>query len=311
MPSLSRQLAAAAVTVVALGAGAAAALASARTPPASAVKAKTPLVAKIASDTSPLQLKYGGNLFVTERSVSECFGDARTVGLVHADYAQLPEKLEWVLGVYLQRRGALRLLRGNTEHGNGHKTAAGRSIKKAFADFRLSNYYIAQADTLLGIRHPTLSAEPYRPYKTASRPPAPPVKARMSLVATIAMGTPVIAESLPEHLAKAFYPLLLPDDAATHYYWVLVGRMHADPAQRPAQLEWVKGVRAQQLGDDLLSRGILANTIGHTATGNPEINAGLKMLRGANAEISHADAQLGVRQSGPSTRLPKKVFYSN
>ena len=230
---------------------------------------------------------------------------------MHADDAQLPEKLEWVLGVYLQRRGALRLLRGYAEQGGGHTTAGDRSIKQAVADFRRSNDYIAQADTLLGIRHPALSAEPYRPDKTASRPPAPPVKARMSLVATIAMGTPVIAESLPEHLAKAFYPLLLPDEAATNYYWVLVGRMHAAPAQRPAQLGWVKGVRAQQLGDELLSRGILANGIRDTATGNREITAGLTMLRGANREISHADAQLGVHRSGPSTRLPNKVFYSN
>ena len=311
MPSLSRQLAAAAVSVIALGAGAAPALASAKTPPASAVKAKTPLVAKIASDTPSLQLKYGGNLFITEHNVSECFDDARTVGRVHADYAQLPEKLEWVLGVYLQRRGARHLLRGNAERRPGHMAAADRSIKEGLADFRLSNYYIAQADMLLGVRHPVLSAEPYHPHTTASHPPAPPVKARMSLVATIAMGTPVIGEGLPEHLAQALYPLLLPDEAASNYYWVLVGRMHVDPAQRPAQREWVKGVRAQQRGDDLLSRGILANSSRDTATGNREINAGLKVLRGADTEIGHADAQLGVHQSGPSTRLPKKVFYSD
>ncbi len=306
MPSLPRQLAAAAVTVVPLGAGAAPALASPRTPTASAVGAKTPLTEKIASVTPYFQEKYPDGLY---QNSSECQDDAYVVSRVHADSAQLPEKLEWVLGVYLQRRGDLRLLRGYGEQGRGHMTAGDRSLKEGFADFRLSNYYIAQADTRLGVRHPALSAGHYQPYRAASRPPGAPGKAPMSLVATIAMGTPVIQESLPNHLSKSYYSVRLPDGVASNDYWVRVGRMHADPSQRPAQREWVKGVRAQQLGDDLLSRGTNANGARDTETGNREINAGLKALRRANSEISHADALLGVHQSGPSAKLPTKVVY--
>jgi hypothetical protein len=85
--------------------------------------------------------------------------------------------------------------------------------------------------------------------------------------------------------------------------------MHVDGAQPPAQLEWVEGVRALQSGDELLSRGILADGPGVTATGKREIESGLVTLRRADPEISHADALLGVHQSGPTVRLPTKVVY--
>ena len=164
MPFIPRQLAAAAVTVVAVSAGAGPALASTGTAPTAAVKARTPLVAKIAADTrgvsesvrihsieAPIELRENGNTLGN---------DAYSVGRVHADSAQRREQLEWVRGVDMQRRGDSAVIRGLQDQAIGHMTAGDRAINEGLADFRLGNHDIGQADTLLGVRHPALSAAP-------------------------------------------------------------------------------------------------------------------------------------------------------
>jgi hypothetical protein len=315
MSFMPRQFAATAVTVVALGAGAAPALASARTAHVAPVKAKTPLIAKIAAETPLIGLKYqlkGGVDQSLEPNALASGRAASSVSRIHADSAQLPAKLEWVLGAYVQARGDNSIFYGQHEQVYGHAKPAKRAIDGGLADFRLSNYYIGHADSLLGVRHPVYSAKPYQPY--TNRPPVQsktPQVAKLpnsSLAATIALGTPLLRESLPDHITNTYLHL---NEAASNYYWVLVGRMHVDGAQPPAQLEWVEGVHALYRGDELLSHGILADGPGVTATGKREIESGLATLRGVDAEISHADVLLGVHQSGPTVRLPTKVVYDH
>jgi hypothetical protein len=143
----------------------------------------------------------------------------------------------------------------------------------------------------------------------AKAPLAAPIKAKTPLIAKIAKDTSIIHERLPDRLSGV-YASLQQDANACRGYALFVGRMPADRAQRPAQLEWVKGVREQQLGDDLLRRGIIADGKLHpTATGIRETNAGLAHLRIANDDIRHALTLLGIPHAQPSVRLPTKVVY--
>jgi hypothetical protein len=307
-----RQLAATVATMVARGAGAAPALAGSRTSPSAFVKPHTPLTARIAAESPLIALTYrlkGGVDPSLEPDALASGRAASSVSRIHADSAQLLAKLEWALGAYVQARGDNSIFYGQHEQVYGHANPAKRAIDGGLADFRLSNYYIAHADSMLGVRHPALSARPYQPYKNKVVTSKTPLIAKLpnsSLGATIAMGTPVLSESLPDHITNAYLHL---NEAASNYYWVVVGRMHVDSAQRPGQLEWVEGVRALHRGDELLSHGILSGGPGVTATGKREIESGLATLRRADPEISHADALLGVHQSGPTVRLPTKVVY--
>jgi hypothetical protein len=145
-----------------------------------------------------------------------------------------------------------------------------------------------------------------------AKPRAPltaPTKARTALAAKIAKDTSIIHEGIPDRISDVSTGL--PQDAnACRGAALFVGRMHADRAQRPAQLEWVKGVREQQLGDELLGQGIVADGKLHpTATGIRKTNAGLAHLRIANDDIRHALTLLGIPHAQPSVRLPTKVVY--
>jgi hypothetical protein len=314
MSFIPRQFAAAAVAALALGAGASPALASPETSSAGAGKATTPLTAKIAAETPLIGLGYqlkGGVDQTLEPKALASGRAAYLVNRIHADSAQLPAKLEWVLGAYVQARGDNSLFYGQHEQVYGHAKPAKRAIDGGLADFRLSNYYIGHADSRLGIRHPAYSAKPYQPYKNRpvkSKTPLVATLPNASLAATIALGTPVLNESLPDHIINAYLHL---NEAASNYYQVVIGRMHVDSAQRPAQLEWVEGVRALQRGDEQLSRGIDTDGSRVAAAGKREIQSAFETLRRANSKISHADALLGVRQSGLTVSLPTKVFYAS
>ena len=313
MSILTRQLAVAAVAAVAVCAGAAPAFAGPNSS-ATAVKAKTPLVAAIAAQTDEIKLGYvishNGDVdpfhvFSHNRSVSA--GAAKAVARVHADAAQLPAKLEWILGVDMQIRGDNAILYGEHELVYKHPTTGDRALSAGLADYRLSNYYIGQADSLLGIPHPARTAEPYQPYRDKPVPPGPgTLRTPTGLVATIAMGTPVLHEDLPSDIETAFVD---PNEAAASYYSVAISRMHVDGTQRPAQLDWVKGVQTQLRGDELLARGEQTHSIGNPTTGNNEMKDALGILRTADSEIGHADASLGVHSSGPSATLPSHVIY--
>jgi hypothetical protein len=181
------------------------------------------------------------------------------------------------------------------------------AIDGGLADFRLSNYYLGHADSLLGVRHPALSAAPYQPNKNNAAEPKTPLVATppsASLATTIAFGTPLLRETLHADITHAYLHL---NEAASNYYAVLISRLRVDGAQRQAQKEWVDGVRVLQRGDELLARGILAKG---SATGKREIESALSTLSRATLEISHADTLLGVHQSGPTVTLPTKIVYS-
>jgi hypothetical protein len=145
-------------------------------------------------------------------------GAASSVSRIHADSAQLPAKLEWVLGAYVQARGDNSLFYGQHEQVYHHAKPAKRAIDGGLADFRLSNYYIGHADSQLGVRHPAYSARPFQPRKNKVVKSKTPLVAKLpnsSLAATIAMGTPLLRESLPDHITNAYLHL---NEAASNYY---------------------------------------------------------------------------------------------
>jgi hypothetical protein len=74
----------------------------------------------------------------------------------------------------------------------------------------------------------------------ANAPLAAPTEAKTPLVAKIAKDTSIIHERLPDRLSDV-YASLQQDANACRGYALFVGRMPADRAQPPAQLEWVKG----------------------------------------------------------------------
>ena len=153
-------------------------------------------------------------------------------------------------------------------------------------------------------------AEPYQPDKNR------PVKITTRLIAKapkptlagmIAMGTPLLKQTLPEHILGTY---VRRNQAAADYYSVVVACMHVDQAQRSARREWVKGARTLERGDEQLSKGIQAvSIIPINAAARREIQSALATFRYADSQISHADALLGVHRSGPSVRLPSKVVY--
>ena len=318
MPILTRQLPVAAVAAVAMCAGVAPALAAPKSS-TGALKAKTPLVAKIAAQADQIRFEYqlshnsvqsglgpgpsGSPIYY----VRVCETAASAVERTHADAAQLTAKLEWVLGVFMEAQGDNAVGHGELEYVLQHPTTGGLALSAGLADYRLSNYYIGHADSSLGIPHRARNVEPYQAYRGKPVPPGPgTLSTPVGLAATIAMGTPALHEDIPDDVETTYVDA---NEAAASYYSVIVAHMHVDGAQRLGQLDWVKGVQTQLRGDELLGRGIEIHTTGNPATGNREMKDALGILREADSEISHADTLLGVHLSAPSATLPSHAIY--
>jgi hypothetical protein len=307
MPFITRQVAAVAA-VFALSTGPA--LASGTPSSTGAVKAKTELTAKIAYETPFVEVKYSRNYGGLGQNAVVIDDAALTVSRIPADSAQIPEKLEWVLGADLQQRADNIIAYGQHEEDYHNPARGKRLVDEGVADLRLSNYFFADTDSLLGVRHPMYLAAPYQPYKNKPIKITKPLIAKApkpTLADVIAMGPPLLRQSVPEHILNTY---VRRNQAAADYYSLVVARMHVDPTGRSAQRDWVKGVRTLSRGDEQLSRGIIAVRYGHThlpVTGKREIHLGLATLRLADSQISHADALLGVHQSEPTVRLPTKI----
>ena len=316
----SRQLAAAGVAVLALGAGAGPVLASGSSS-SSAVKAKTPpLVAKLATETSKLKADYSNpdcDFFASPAcevdtglySREEAWRYVRSVEAVHADSAQLPAKLEWVLGADLEAQGTGSLLWGEQNLIDRHNPPAQkRLIHAGLLDFRLANYYIANADSQLGVPHRALEAEPNRLVGTdvtaAEKKPLIADLSTGSLVATINSAAAVIDERVPSGFASVSYTI---NAAAAADYAVSVARLHVSSGQRSAQMKWVEGAHLLQQGDTQLAHataasiGVLSPTIRH------DVASAFATLRRANADIRQADEQLGIHHPEPTVTLPTTI----
>ena len=313
MPFVTRHVAAVAA-VLALSAGPA--LASSTTSSTGAVKAKTPLTAKITTETPLIRLKYtlnGGVDGGLEPNAVASDDAALIVSRIHADSAQLPAKLEWVLGADIQRRADNTIAYGQHEQVYHHPARGKRAVDRGLADLRLSNYFIANADSLLGVHHPQYTAEPYQPHKNRPVKIATPIIAKApkpTLAAMIAMGTPLLQQTIPEHILSTYVGL---NQAAADYYSVVVGRMHVEKAQQSAKRGWVQGVSTLERGDEQLNRGIIDVRYGAlhmSATGKRDIQSALATFRRADSQISHVDAPLGIHQSGPTVGLPTRVLYT-
>ena len=128
MPFITRQVAAVAA-VFALSAGPA--LASSTTSSTGAVKAKTSLTEKIATETPLIRLGYtlnqGVDLGLGANAVASDDA-ALIVGRIHADSAQLPAKLEWVLGADVQRRADNTIAYGQHEKVYNHPARGDRAV---------------------------------------------------------------------------------------------------------------------------------------------------------------------------------------
>jgi hypothetical protein len=309
MPFITRQVAAVAGL---LALSAAPALASATPSSTGAVKAKTALTAKIADETPFVEVKYSRNYGGLGRNAVVTDDAALVVSRIPADSAQLPEKWEWVLGADLQQRADNIIAYGEHEEIYHHPTPGRRLVDEGVADLRLSNYFFANADSLLGVRHPKYMAAPYQPYKNKPGKITTPLIAtapKPTLAGMIAMGTSLLKETVPEHILNTY---VRRNQAAANYYSLVVARMHVDPTRRSAQRDWVEGVRTLSRGDEQLNLGIITVRYGDThlpVTGQHELQSGLATLRLADSQISHADALLGVHQSGRTVRVPTKIVY--
>ena len=317
-----RQLAAAGVAALALGAGAGPVLASGPSF-SSAVKAKTPLVAKVTTETLHLRTDYENpncDFFASpachvDRALEpreRTWNYVRAVEAVHADSAQLPAKLEWVLGADLKGQGTGSLLWGEQNLIVRHDVQAQkRLIHAGLLDFRLANYYIAEADSQLGVPHRALEAEPNR---LAGKDVTAAEKRHLiadlsagSLVATINSAAAVTAERVPSRFASVSYTI---NAAAAAYYAVRVTRSPVSSGQRSAQTQWVEGAHLLQQGDTQLaaataaSVGVLSPTIRH------DVASAFATLRHANNDIGHADEQLGIRHPEPTVTLPATISGS-
>ena len=297
----------------ALALSASPALASSTTSFTGAVKAKTPLTAKIAQQTPLFRLKYTLNHGVdTGLKPNAVASDdaALVVSRIRADSAQLPAKLEWVLGADLQRRADNTIAYGQHELVYNHLARGRHAVDEGLADLRLSNYFLANADSQLGVRHPRYMAQPYQPSKDKPVNTTTPLIAKApkpGLAAAIAMGTPLLKLTIPEHILST--SVRLNQDAAA-YYAVLAGRIHVDTPQQPAQREWVQGATTLERSDEQLSNGIQSvKIIPPRPATRREIQSALGTFRQADAQISRGDALLGIHQPGPTVRLPTQVKY--
>ena len=315
----SRQLAAVGVAVLALGAGAGPVLASGSSS-SSAVKAKTPLVAKLATETSKLKTDYsnpGCDFFASPAcrvdtalySREEAWAYVRSVEAVHADSAQLPAKLEWVLGADLEAQGSGSLRWGEQNLiDRRDPQAQKRLIHAGLLDFRLANYYIANADSQLGVPHRALQAEPNRlvgkDVTAAEKKSLIADLSTGSLVATIDSAAAVTDERVPSRFASVSYTI---NAAAAAYYAVSVARLHVSSGQRSAQTKWVEGAHLLQQGDTQLAHAAAASIVPLSATIRHDVASAFATLRRANAEIGQADEQLGIRHSELTVTLPTTI----
>lgn len=87
-------------------------------------------------------------------------------------------------------------------------------------------------------------------------------------------------------------------------YAAIVAAIHADPAQRTAQREWVAGVRLQADGDKQLTSGVLAEVNGNITQGKTEVQAALAKFNRADGLTGHATELLKGDASGPAPELP-------
>ena len=310
MPFITRQVAGVAA---ALSLSAGPALASSTMYSTGAVKAKTPLTAKIAKQTPFIRLEYTLNQGVSKglgQNAVATDDAALTVARIHVDSAQRPAKLEWVLGADLQQRADNIIGHGQHELVYHHPTPGKRQVRQGLADLRLSNYFFANADSRLGVRHPKYMAEPYQPDKNRPVKSSTPLIAKAptrTLPGMVAMATPVLKQTLPGHILSTY---VRRNQAAAAYYSLVVARMHVDRAHHSAQRQWVKGVRTLERGDEQLNRGIQAvSIIPINPAARRKIQSALATFRHADSQIRHADALLGVHQSGPTVGFPSKVVY--
>ncbi len=303
-------LAAAVAAALTLSAGPA--LASTTTPDSS-VKTETRLTTVIAKQIPTFRFKYtvhsGADTGFGQNAIDSSYA-ANSVSRVPANSAQLPEKYEWVLGAELQRRADNFVAQGQHELVYHHPAQGQHEVNQGLAYIRLSNYFLANAESQLGIPHPTYMAEPYEPVKGEPIPTSPPlvVKApKPTLAAMISMGTPLLQQTIPHRILAAYVDT---NRDAARYYAVAVSRMHVDPAERAAQQEWVAGLRTLVQGDTQLADGIESVRIipPHAAV-KRDILSALATLGHANAQISQADAALGIHPSAPTVKLPTTVVY--
>lgn len=315
----SRQLAATGVVILALGAGAGPVFAHRSSSP-SPVKAKTPLVAKLTMETSRFKTDYenpncdfsaspachvDNGLYTQE----EAWPYVRSVEAVHADSAQLPAKLEWVLGADLEAQGTGSLHWGEQNLIDRHDTQAQeRLIHAGLLDFRLANYYIADADSQLEVPHRALELEPNRlvgmEVTSAEKKPLIADLSTRSLVATINSAATVIKERVPSKFANVSYTI---NEAAAAYYAVSVARLHVSSSQRSAQSRWVAGAHLLQQGDTQLARAATATLVPLTATIRHDVASAFATLQRANLEIGQADEQVGIGHPEPTVTLPTSI----
>ncbi len=307
-----------ALATVGLALSAGPALAAAPGSSSGSARAKTPLTAKIASETPLMHLFYDleGRTTLTGTNFAANAGTAlyaaREVSRIHADAAQYPGKLEWLLGAEEQARGANLASYSNKQSYVHHRRARAGADVAALAHLRLANYYLAAADSALGVRHPEYATAPYPGKKTnpiTSPTPLLPRAPARTLTGEIAFATPVLTETILQHVPSTEFDL---NEAADDYYLTLVGRMPVDGAQRPAQQQWLQGVRDLRTGDEQIIHGserISGEPIPTSVT--REIAAGFSTLRHANALIAGADARLGVGHPSVTATLPGKVLYTS
>lgn len=277
------------------------------------VKAETRLTTVIAKQIPTFRFKYtvpgGPDQGAGQNAIDSSYA-ANSVSRVPANSAQLPEKYEWVLGAELQRRADNFLGQGQHELVYHHPAEGKREVDQALAYLRLSNYFLANAESQLGIPHPKYMAEPYEPVKGMPIPTSPPLVVKApepTLAAMISMGTPLLQQTIPDRILTAYVDT---NRDAARYYAVVVSRMHVDPAKHAPQQEWVAGLRTLVQGDTQLAGGIESVRIvpPHAAVKRNIVSA-LATLRHANAQISQADAALGMHSSEPTVKLPTTVVY--
>jgi hypothetical protein len=294
---------------LAIAAGATPALAGPTTSSTGAATASTPLTAQIAKWTPQLKLRYGGPGPTYKPNATTGTFAAIDISRVPADAAQLPSKLEFVLGARVLRRADYQSYDAVLARGRRHTAAGKRDLAEAHAGYRLSNYFLAGADSKLGVPHPEYFAAPFQPVKGKPLDTSTPLIAsapKPTLTAMISMGTPLLDQTIPVHVIHTYVKL---SQAAAGYYSVVIARLHVDPARRQAQQEWIDGVRAVEQADEQLSNTTKNIDLPVRPAARRTIQSALTTYRHANFEIAHADALLGVHESRPTVQFAAKVSY--
>jgi hypothetical protein len=316
----ARQLAAAGIVALTLGAGPDPALAAPGSFSTSAVKATTPLTLKLRAERNLSQTDYSNpDCSFTHPS---CMVDtglhegaqrtaaaARSVDRVPADSAQLPAKLEWVLGADLQSQGDNNLEYAEQDRID-HRNASGamHMIAQGLLDYRISNYYLANADAELGLPHRALAAEPNRlVYGHVTAAAARPLIKQLptgSLVAAIDSAAPLVDESIPSEFRTISYADY---ETATAYYATVVTRLHVTSAQAPAKAKWLQGVHTLQRGDEQLGHVAVTSGVPLNAKSKHETASAFTTLRRASSQINQAETMLGIHGRQPAITLPRTI----